>query len=501
MNEKNKIMKYYIILAGLVFFTLSSCEDLLDIPSKTDLSTSSFFQTQDDFEKAVNGVYEPLRDLYNAGFNAGTGAMIMGEMHSDNARYAYNLGFRATIAQEDIADFVYDPANTAQTQRYQTLYLIISRANEVLLRIDDMDFDQTVKDNIKGQSLFLRAFCYFDLVQYFGEVPLHLQPSTSFDDVNLPLSSVDDVYAQIISDASDAADLLPPVADQDPGRATSGTANTLLGNVYVVLEDWANAETALKKVTGYSLMNDYAEVFKPANKGNSEMIFEAQFSESSEQYAADFMYWFWSQPITAEEITTIYEDNGITPPADINERSQGGIMIPSPDLIAAYEAGDLRLDATIGEGIINGVMTPYAKKYLQPCANFLREDVNWPIYRYSEVLLFLAEALHNQGDDAEALTYINEVRDRAGLGDLASLTDDDILQERRVELALESKRWLDLVRNDIVEDVIKPYGDNIRANPQDYYLPAGVELRSIAFQDFSTTFPLPADESLLSPYF
>nr|WKN34845.1 RagB/SusD family nutrient uptake outer membrane protein [Tunicatimonas sp. TK19036] len=494
-------MKYYIILTGILLFTLSSCEDLLDIPSETELSTGSFFQTREDFEKAVNGVYEPLRAFYEVGANAGSGAMVMGEMHSDNVRYSYNLAFRATISQEDIADFIYDPANAAVTLRYQTSYLIIGRANEVLARIDDTDFDQAFKDNIKGQSLFLRAFSYFDLVQYYGEVPLHLQPSTSFDDVALPLSSVDDVYAQIIQDASEAASLLPSVEDQAPGKATSGTANTLLGNVYVVLEEWANAETALKKVTGYSLLSDYAEVFLPGNKGNSEMIFEAQFAQSAPQFASNFMFWFWPQPITAAEITTIYEDNGIAPPADIQARSQGGIMIPSPDLVAAYEAGDRRLDATIGFGMANGIMMPYAKKYLQPADNFLREDTNWPIYRYAEVLLFLAEALHNQGNDAEALTYVNQVRDRVGLAPLASLTDDDILQERRVELALENKRWLDLVRTDRVEEVIRPYGDRIRANPEDYYFPADVELRPSAFQDFSKTFPLPAAEALLSPYF
>ncbi len=425
----------------------------------------------------------------------------MGEMHSDNSRYSYNLAFRATIDQEDIADFIYDPANGGLTQRYRTNYLMIARANEILVRIDDMDFDQAAKDNIKGQCLFMRAFCYFDLVQYYGGVPLHLQPSISFDDVALPLSSVDEIYAQVIQDAADAAILLPSKANQAPGRPTMGTANTLLGNVYMVLEEWANAETALKKVTGYSLMNDYAEVFNPNNKGNSEMIFEAQFTQASAQFSSNFMYWFWPQPITDAEITTIYEDNGLTAPTEIQIRSQGGVNIPSPDLIAAYEDGDVRLGVTVGIGLANGVMMPYAKKYLQPCDNFFREDVNWPIYRYSEVLLFLAEALHNQGNDTEALTYINDVRDRAGLGPLSTLTDADILQERRVELALENKRWLDLVRTDMVESVLKPYGDRIRANPEDYYLPSGVQLRPSAFQDFSKTFPLPSDEALLSPYF
>lgn len=493
-------MKYYIILIGLALFTLSSCEDMLDVPSKTQLSSGSFFQTQADFEKAMNGVYEPMRGFYQIGGNGGSGHLLMAEMHSDNARYSYNPDFRATIAQEDIADFIYDASSGTITTRYRTNYLMIARANEVLVRIDEMDFDQAVKDNLKGQSLFIRALCYFDLVQYFGEIPLHLEPSTSFDDVALPLSPIDEVYAQIISDASTAAGLLPSKASQDPGRASSDAANALLGNVYIVRQQWSDAETALKKVAG-SLLPNYADVFVPANKGNAELIFEAQYSQVSDQFAGDFMYWMWPMPISDSEITAIYADNGLTPPAEVQIRANGGVNVPSLDLIEAYEDGDLRKDATIGMGIANGVMTPFAKKYLQPCDNFFREDVNFPIYRYSEVLLFLAEATHKQGKDDAALNYINLVRNRAGLASLTSVSDADILQERRVELALEGKRWLDLVRNNMVESVMKPYGDRIRANPQDFYFPAGVSLRNTAFQDFSTTFPLPAAEALLSPYF
>jgi len=493
-------MKYYIILIGLAIFTLSSCEDMLDVPSKTELSSGSFFQTQADFEKAVAGIYEPMRGFYQIGGNGGSGNLLMAEMHSDNARYSYNSNFRATIAQEDIADFIYDASSGAITARYRTNYLMIGRANEVLSRIDEMDFDQAVKDNLKGQSLFMRALRYFDLVQYYGEIPLHLEPSTSFDDVALPLSSVDEVYNQIIADATAAASLLPSKANQDPGRASSDAANTLLGNVYIVREQWSDAETVLKKVAG-SLLPNYADVFNPANKGNSELIFEAQYSQSPSQYSGSFMYWMWPQPISGEEITAIYEDNGLTPPASIQGRDQGGVNVPSPDLIAAYEDGDLRKDATVGMGLANGKMTPYAKKYLQPCDNFLYEDLNFPIYRYAEVLLMLAEATHKQGNDGAALNYINQVRARAGLAALTSLSDADIMHERRVEFGLEGKRWLDLVRTNSVQSVISAYGERIRANPQDYYFPFGVQLRQTAFQDFSDIFPKPAAEALLSPYF
>ena len=128
--------------------------------------------------------------------------------------------------------------------------------------------------------------------------------------------------------------------------------------------------------------------------------------------------------------------------------------------------------------------------------------MNWPVYRYSEVLLFLAEALMEQGKNAEAIPYLNQVRRRAGLaefqgGDLR----EAIYQERRVELAFENKRWFDLVRTGRAIEVITAYGNRIKANPQAYYYPEGYGPRSHAFSNISLYYALPADEAALSPHF
>ena len=107
----------------------------------------------------------------------------------------------------------------------------------------------------------------------------------------------------------------------------------------------------------------------------------------------------------------------------------------------------------------------------------------FPVYRYAEVLLLLAEALDEQGKSSEALPYLNEVRDRAGLDDIASTTGlrDVIFNERRVELAFENKRWLDLVRTDRAVDVMSTFGASVKANPQDYYFPPGQQPVPSAF--------------------
>src|SRR3954470_4616536 len=196
---KIKIMKLQIIGAAFLVMALSSCKkDFLEIQPETTLTTPVFFKTQADFEQAINGAYAPLRALYN-------NAWAMGEIRSDNTTYILNPNNRGLLDAEQIADFINTSNNGTVTAKYTNDYLIIARANQVLAPIDAADFDQAVKDNIKGQALFLRALSYFDLVQYFGKVPLHLSPVETREQTSLPLTSTDSIYTQIIADAQQAA--------------------------------------------------------------------------------------------------------------------------------------------------------------------------------------------------------------------------------------------------------------------------------------------------------
>jgi tetratricopeptide (TPR) repeat protein len=485
-------MKNKILISVIFLILLSSCKkDFLNLASPTSLSTPVYFKTQTDFESAINGAYTPLRGLYN-------GAWAMGELRSDNTTYKYNPNDRGTIQAEYVKDFTDQNTNPVPQSKYVTDYAIIARANQVLAPIDAVSFDATEKNNIKGQAYFLRAFAYFDLVQYFGSVPLHLTPVTTLSGTSLPLSSVDDVYKQIISDAQQAAALLPNKATQTVGRVTSGSASTLLGNVYIVLKRWADAETVLKSVTGYSLMANYADVYDPAQKNNKESIFEIQYKQGTEGFASNFFYTFLVRPISAAEITVI---------TGIAENSLGveGYNIPTPDIIAAYETGDIRQAASIAYVTAGGVSYPYIKKYAHAHALTNNTDDNWPVYRYAEVLLFIAEALNEQSKTSEALTYLNQVRARAGLSNSTASSQSDvrdaILNERRIELAFENKRWLDLVRTGTAQTVMTAYGARVKANPQAYYFPAGIAPTASAFTSIRLLFPLPASEAALTPYF
>ena len=488
-------MKFKILISATLCVLLAGCKkEFLEIPAKTALSTSVFFTTQNDFQQAINGAYAPLRGLYGGA----NGAWAMGELRSDNTTYKYNSNDRGTISAEFVKDFTDDSSNPVPANKYYSNYTVIARVNQILDQIDAISFDANVKNNIKGQAYFLRAFAYFDLVQYFGSVPLHLKSVTTLNETSLPLSTVDEVYTQIVADAKQAASLLPNKATQEAGRVTSGSANTLLGNVYIVQKKWAEAETALKAVSGYSLLPGYADVFDPAKKNNAESIFEIQFKEGPDGFASNFFYTFLAQPISAAEVTAV---TGIPEVA----RTIEGYNIPTPDIIAAYEANDLRKAASIGTLAANGVNYPYIKKYAHPHALTNNTNDDWPVYRYAEVLLFLAEATNEQSRPADALVYLNQVRLRAGLGNSTAsgqpAVRDAILQERRIELAFENKRWLDLVRSGTAQTIMSAYGARVKANPQAYYFPTGITVAPQSYTNIRLLFPLPAAEAALSPHF
>ncbi len=500
-------MKKLIILSGLITGLVStSCQDnLLDIVPETSLSSVTFFKTEADFQQAVNGAYVPLRSIVN------DRAWLLGEMHSDNTYYARNILFGATEQQEDIADFAIPVSegittNTHVLNQYRLDYQIIARTNQVLDLIDEVAFDADSKNNLRGQSLFLRGYAYFELVRYFGSVPLHLTPVTVRQEAALPLAPEEEIYTQIIKDVSEATPLLPPKSEQEAGRATSGAAKTLLANVYIVQKKWAEAETLLREVVNsneYALIPDYAEVFSTStgNKNNIESVFEVQFQEGAAGLNGDFLYRFMPRPISPEELVTI---TGTSNPQPIDGE---GNNIPTPDIIAAYEEGDLREDVSIGYIELSGSFRddkvyPYIKKFAKPHSLHNNHGMNWPIYRYSEVLLFLAEALMEQGKDGEAIPYLNQVRNRVGLADFqGGDLREAVYHERRVELAFENKRWFDLVRTGRAVEVITAYGNRIKTNPQAYYYPADAEPRSNAFSNISLYYALPADEAALSPYF
>lgn len=475
-----------ITVCGILLLGATSCsDDFLDVSPDTFVSSSDFYKTEENFTQALNGAYESLRGIYSNGY-------VMGEMRSDNAHYIYKQNDRGdqNVEKEDIDGFVDDPLNSYTEQKYVACYEGISRTNIILDRIENADFSEDAKNKIIGETKFLRAFYYFELVQYFGGVPLYLHEVTTQNETALPRASKDEVYARILEDAKDALAKLPETQTAK-GRVTKGSANTLLGYVYMTLKNYAEAEKYLQAVLGkYDLVPNYANIFDPTNKNNEESIFEIQYQQGNQDQESNWAYQFIPALTNTVVITGVVGNNGLI----------GGWNTPTQDLLDSYEEGDLRRDASVADGYTDGegnfVAVHFVKKYLHAHQNYNNTDEDWMVYRYADVLLLLAECLNEGGEPAEALPYLNQVRNRAGLGNTTT-TDQTglreiIAHERRVELAFENHRWLDLVRTGKAIEVMNAFGEKMKQ--EHVYLLA----RTYQVNEDKLIFPIPQTEITLN---
>lgn len=466
----------YISLSLGVLLLLASCNQrFIELAPQSSLTDANFFKTETDFRQALNGAYEPIR----SGITGRT-SWMMGELRADNTHYEQAIAGAFIEGSIAIANFIDDAANPNSNDKYFQLYTGVARTNAIISRISGAGLKPEVETELVGQAKFLRALYYFDLVQYYGGVSLYKNEITNTADAYLPRASKEDVYALIQADAQDAIAKLANPTFPQTGRATKGAAKMLLAKLYMVKKEYANAEKELKDIVamGYSLQPNYADAFNPATKNSRESIFEAQFQAGNQGQQSDFVYYFLPSSVNLKAITGVSASNGA-----FNSLS-GGWNIPTPEMIAAYEKGDKRLDASIGVAEGTGLVgsfepeklvsivdykapagkigKPFVKKYLSNHTIPFNTDNNWPIYRYADALLLLAEALTEQNKASEALPLLNQVRSRAGLAASTQTAQatlrDAIARERRVELAFENHRWLDLVRTGKAIEVMTANG-------------------------------------------
>jgi hypothetical protein len=339
-------------------------------------------------------------------------------------------------------------------------------------------------------------------VQYFGDVVLVTTTLKTPDEAFALLRSPEaEVYAQIEKDLKEAAEALPAKYNAaNAGRVTKGAALSLLGKVYLTRKQYAEAVSTLRQVIplGYDLYKNYADNFDPAKKNGIESIFEVQYqggNDLGEQ--SNFMYIFAPR----------LSQGAITGFGNINP---GGRNIPTRDIIAAYEPGDLRKDISLKEGYTNAkgetITIPYINKYNHKHTIAGRTDNNWPVLRYADVLLMLAEAINEQsGPNDEAYGYLNKVRDRAGLEPLSGLDmnafREAVLHERRVELAFENHRWFDLRRTKTPEQLaqfLNAYAAKEKANPTVGRGGVAFNALDYVYEPHEYLFPIPAAQILIN---
>lgn len=488
-------MKSNIIYSIIILFMLSGCSDsFLEIYPPQKLNEGTFYKTQDDFVMAVNGCYSQLQSLYRGA------QWQMSEQRSDNATFQYNQKDRGRQDIEFIDEFIETAAVTPVSGMWDGSYKGISYCNAVLDRIDGENITWKsikVKKRLTAEALVLRAYHHFNLVRFFGDVPLVLTTIYAEEAVTTKRTPAADVYSAIIADLDNAvANFGEADESSDKGRVTVGTAQSLLGKVYLTLKRYNDAEVQLKKVIDskkYQLLPNYADVFSNRVKNHEECIFSVQFQESVSDLASYFIFDF--APYTSK--------GEVTKTPTVNISSTAGWNIPSADLVAAFEAGDKRKDVSIGiwkgtdwDGVTRDIA--FCNKYKPPVSSTVKQcNDNFHVIRYADVLLMYAEAL-NELQTGDPYYYINEVRTRAGLGGLSGLSKEDfrlaVEKERQVELCFENHRWFDLLRTDRAIDVMTEHGKREMSNPDKSFYPK----TSFNINADKLVFPIPTKQVIVN---
>jgi len=491
-------MKYLIIISSLIIcFSQFSCKkEFLYKTDPTKVGTGSFYKTQIEIEQALNGIYGQLQPIIN-------NQWIFNELPSDNTTIDYNPDDRGQANAIEAFEFWTVNSGTGNIEgMYNEYYNGIYNINNTLSKLPNSDVNEEFKKQVEGQLKFIRAYYYFNLVQYFGDViiitePLQ-NPEQAWEYLREPQEKV---YTQIENDLNEAIILLPKNFDMaNTGRVTKGAALSLLGKVYLTKMQYADAVNTLNQVLtlDYALLPSYADVFDPQKKNSQESIFEIQFQGGNDQGEwSSFIYTF-APRLSAGAITGFPESR------------PGGWNIPTKDIIGSYEDGDLRKEISLKEGYFNEkgewVAVPFINKYNHPHTIYGRTDDNWPILRYSDVLLMLAEAINEQiGPNLDSYNYLNQVRQRAGLDPLSGLTKESfraaVLHERRIELAFENHRWFDLKRTYTPEEqsqFLNAYGLKEKANPTVTRGGIPYSNSDFIFQSFEVFYPIPNRQILIN---
>ena len=405
---------------------LSACsDDFTTLSPISERNIGSFYQTQGDFEVAINGAYDALQDRGTFATNF----VLLMEMRADNAANGGGAtGLAATLEALDTFNEIATAEELLTT--WEDAYAGIARANTILARIDGAEFtDEGARDQIKGEALFVRSLLYYHLAVIFGNIPFQFEEATT-PDITVQQVPASQIFTQISEDLATAQGLLPStVSSSDEGRATSHAAAALLGRVHLANGNNSAAATALQSVVNsgqYQLLDNFADLWGESNEFNSESIFEVQFVGGGVGEGSPFIDMFTPNGLAGGV-------GGGVAPQDVTQ-----------DFVDAFEPGDARLDATLD---LTNADDPWVKKFDGVPFDAAESGINWMEMRYAEVLLNLAEAL---GEGSQAYGYINQVRARAGLDPIDASTpgsfSEKLLQERRVELAFENKRWADLIR-------------------------------------------------------
>ncbi|MBC8083819.1 MAG: RagB/SusD family nutrient uptake outer membrane protein [Hymenobacter sp.] len=482
-------------LGGLL--TASCSEDILNIPPVANNTVEAFYKDEAQVNQAVVGIYNGCLSLPQ------TSSWNMSEFRSDNIQT-----YVQTVARDfsDISNFT----ATSQTVQLQTtwsdLFEIVYRANILQQKIEPFTFARV--NQFKGEARFLRALAYFDLVRYWGPVPVADKAYGIEEAKNLPRAPIADVYSFIVEDLKFAVDNLPATyVAIDKGRATKWAAKALLGKVYLTmygypLRDAAALPLAKQQLaevyaaaspTTFSVAPVFGDLFKVAND-NKYAVFEIQYISGGTGLGSTVP---WDQGNNFPTFWAPFNASGVD-------------ILPAPAFFGAnWPKIDRRKAATIDSVIRNpttGVFsgrpqfTKFLEKGTKDPQNNRDYPNNFPILRFEDVVLLYAEVLNEESSSVPtlAITLINQIRTRSGLAAYTASSPATaskeafraaILKERKYEFAVEGQRWFDLVRSGTALATLQQF-------KIDTAVPIGRQL-----DEHDLLFPIPLLELRINPGF
>ena len=452
-------MKYSNYLILIFCITLGACKKTIDFVPESNLSSATFYKTEADMRIAVAGCYNGMQRPMNNEWQ-------LTELRSDNSKQA-ETGSQNSFNLDNNTMDMFFPAtgNSAIYTYWLNTYNNIRNTNIVLQKLGvtydpaagainfgttNIPMTDSVRKQLAGEAMFIRANHYFNLVRLYGGVFLVHTPISAAEAKTINRSSINDIYKLILADLTTASTNLSgktfsQIASgggADVGKASLWAAKALLGKVYITLGRKPEAITELSSVataSGYGLETTYANVFSITNEMNKEIIFTVRYKAGGLGLGSSFGNDF--APLSSGSTV-------------INGSGQGwnnatfDLDTAYMTTIAATPVYDPRRTVNIGSFGSGNSLRLYPKKYINQVVITNDGESDWPVIRYADVILMLAEA---QGNNATSIGYINAVRARAGVTALSTVLtipqfELALSKERRLEFAFENQRFFDLVR-------------------------------------------------------
>lgn len=462
MNYTKQLIRFSLLIA-LSGAGLTACDEFLDTPPQGQIGEAAVRSDPAAAQSLVTGIYNSMWQGGMHGFDY----MGMTNIASDDADKGSSASDGAnTFGTLDNLNMTASVGNLNNV--WATYFRAIARANQALALVPLSPAEPAVRNQLEGEVRFLRAYFYFNLVRFFGGVPLidAVPPVGDINNTALQTRATREaVYGLIISDLRFAVNNLPIKAQTQTGKASKAAAMGMLAKVYLYQKNWQQAYTLtdsiIKNQAGsYDLLPNYANIWREVGANSPESIFEVQTGINLSCDAAIDVYSVCQGPRAGGQGG--WADLGF------------GFGTPSQSLLSEYEPNDVRQAATIifinpaprGTVLWDGFRIPsrdsvendrynyksyHSRTAERNCGNNDRLPKNLRILRLGEVLLIHAEAALALNRNAEALVDINRLRTRAGLPAQTTIDLVKIWHERRVELGMEHDRFFDLVRQEDVQ--------------------------------------------------